>query len=533
MPRPAPCAAPGCAPSSHAILSEIVYDATGDDTGKEFVELYNPFGHSLPLAGARLEAGDGAGPGRWTVRWTGTASDSIAPGARFVIGGALVTPLPQAVIELALQNGPDAVRMVWPDGAVEVLGYGALAYAEYFCGAPAADVAGGQSLARVPDNADLGSNALDFRAATPTPGRPNVMAHDASVVPGMLAIDPPQPDAGVAATLTAAIANSGTDAIAAGDAAVEVSEPGQPLGAAPAPTLAAGETARVVVTLPALAAGAYLLRAHVAWAADERPDDDVDSVRVRVGPGPLAVTEIQFHPTHGEGEWVEVMNRSGAPLDPSQFTLADRSGAPGIPAATALLPPESLGVFVSDRPAWLTRFPLADTARVWAVHPWDPLNNSNGDDGIADMVIVRERDGTPDQRVSFSATGVPAGVPLELREGVWQPARDPLGTPLALPPPLPPMARHFDLHPRRVAPGGTIACAWSLPWPASCVVDVYDLAGRRVARPFVLDAGARGEQSVSLAGIEPGTYVATLRARGPSGAQLVESRALRIEGRAP
>ena len=50
------------------------------------------------------------------------------------------------------------------------------------CGTPAPDVAPGQSLARVPDDADLGGNALDFRAAEPSPGRANrplIPAHDA------------------------------------------------------------------------------------------------------------------------------------------------------------------------------------------------------------------------------------------------------------------------------------------------------------------------------------------------------------------
>src|SRR5881409_2055023 len=121
-----------CSPAGHPIVAEVFYDATGDDTGLEFVELYNPTDVALPLAGARLEAGDGAGPGRWTLRWTAAAGDSLLPSGRFVIGGVRVSPAPNAVVELGLQNGPDAVRLSWPDGATEVVGYGALADPEYF-----------------------------------------------------------------------------------------------------------------------------------------------------------------------------------------------------------------------------------------------------------------------------------------------------------------------------------------------------------------------------------------------------------------
>src|SRR5437879_3431124 len=125
-----------CSPPARPIVSEVYHDATGDDTGWEFVELYNPLAAAYPLSGLRLQAGDGAGPGRWTLRWTGASTDSVRAGARFVIGGAKVTPAPDALVTLDLQNGPDAMRLLWPDGGAEVVGWGALAYAEYFCGEP-------------------------------------------------------------------------------------------------------------------------------------------------------------------------------------------------------------------------------------------------------------------------------------------------------------------------------------------------------------------------------------------------------------
>src|SRR5439155_1326536 len=81
-----------------------------------------------------------------------------------------------------------------------------------------------------------------------------------------------------------------------------------------------------------------------------------------------------------------------------------------------------------------------DSARVWQVKPWAALNNSNDSTGIADAVALREADGTPCERVPYSASGVPSGVPLELREGEWRPSRAPLGTPLAPPRTLAPLA---------------------------------------------------------------------------------------------
>jgi hypothetical protein len=83
---------------------------------------------------------------------------------------------------------------------------------------------------------------------------------------------------------------------------------------------------------------------------------------VRVGAGPLEITEIQFHPGAGEGEWVEVRNRDTQPLDLAGFTLSDRGTARGVPGAgREALAPESLAVLAQDRAALLSRF--ADSTR--------------------------------------------------------------------------------------------------------------------------------------------------------------------------
>jgi hypothetical protein len=530
-----------CAPARHPLIAEVLYDAPGDDTGFEFVELYNPTDASLPLAGARLEAGDGSAAARWSLRWTGNAGDSVPPRGRFVVGGAKVVPPPDATVTLELQNGPDAVRVVWPDGASEVVGYGAHEFAGYFCGAPAPDVPAGQSLARVPDAADLGSNALDFRAAAPSPGRANQPQRDLALLAGSLALAPERPEAGAAARLAGRVENRGATAVAAGEAglgAVATADGTATPVLAEALTvaLAPGDTAGFSGTV-SLAAGKWRLRVAVALPGDEATENDADSLLVRAGPGPLELTEIQFHPAAGEGEWVEVRNRSGQPLDLAGFTLSDRGTARGVPAlGEGALAPESLAVLAQTRAALLAAFPGLDARRVWSASPWSSLNNSDDSSGVADAVVLREGDGTLCQRVEYSAAGLAAGVPLEWRDGGWWPASDPAGTPLAPPRGLPALARRFECAPRRLREGGTARLAWDLPWPRARVrLDLYDLAGRRVARPLAeFAAPARGERAWSAAGVPSGLYVALARARPEGGGDgIVERGALRIEGSAP
>ena len=526
---------PPCAPSARAIISEILYDAAGDDTGHEFVELYNPGPAPIALAGLRLEAGDGAGPGRWTLRWTGTGADSIAAGARFVIGGALVPGPPDVVITLALQNGPDAVRLVWPDGAIEVVGYGTLADSEYFCGEPAVDVPAGQSLARIPDDAEQGSNALDFAPAEPSPGRPNQVTRDAAIVRGSIALDPPQPEVRAAARLSAVLVNRGIAALGPGEVAIAAFVDGAPVAAGAAGALGAGDCARATLDLPPLAAGLHALVLRALLAGDERPANDADSMLARVGAGPLQITEIQFHPASGEGEWVEVRARGPEPVALSDFTLSDRGDhAAALPGDLPALEPDSLALLVQDRAALLGRYAALDPARVIEVSPWAALNNSDDAGGVADVVTLRGPGGTPCDRVPYSARGIPAGVPLELGVSGWGADSDPAGTPLAPPRGGPAANARFDLGPRRVRAGELPRLAWALPWPrAQLGLEIFDLSGRRVARlPDVL-VGARGARRIdALPG--PGLYLVAIVARSEDGAGVIRAtRALRIEGRGP
>lgn len=527
-----------CAPPGRPYLAELLYDPDGADTGYEFVELLNPLPSPVSLAGLELETGDGAGPDRWTLRWTGADGDTIAAHGRFVIGGAGVVPVPDAIVTLSVQNGPDAIRLVWPDGAIERLGYGELEFIEYACGAPAVDAPSGMSLARIPDDAAFGSNALDFRAAPPTPGRANQPGRDAALEPGSLVLTPARPEPGTTATLSARVRNAGRGELAAGSVTLVVAADGVPEAGATLGAIGEGEVQETTLEVGPLPPGRHVLRVAVVLENDEAPANDRDTLVVRVGAGPLLVREIQYHPDSGEGEWIECLNASGAPLDPGVFRIGDRSGTLGAPRDPAApLAPESLIVFVQRAAEFSTRFPSLDPARVIEVAPWPALNNSDDATGIADEVRIVEPGGTLSDLVAYRAAGVPNGVPIERRGDAWWPSLAAEGTPLA-PPVLPaPIAGSFSLAPRRFAhPGLEARIVWDLPWPAAAAtLEFYDLAGRRVARPFVdLPVPARGERGVALGALEPGLYVAAFQVRpNPGGDVLVATQPLRIEGAAP
>ncbi|MFI5316672.1 MAG: lamin tail domain-containing protein [Myxococcota bacterium] len=154
-------------------ISELLYDATGADNGKVFVELWGAPGTSLE--GYTIEGVNGADG---AVGPTLTLSGAIPADGFFVVADTDGTSSQVANVDLTLnfdfQNGPDSIVLRNQLGAVlDSLGYGVFGATDIFAGEghPAPGAAAGQSLARVFANRDTNDNAADFVLLdVPTPG---------------------------------------------------------------------------------------------------------------------------------------------------------------------------------------------------------------------------------------------------------------------------------------------------------------------------------------------------------------------------
>jgi MYXO-CTERM domain-containing protein len=183
----------GLAARAHAVvLSEVLYDATGSDNGKVFVELYGAPG--TVLDGWKLEGVNGADG---AVGPTLTLSGTIPSDGFFVVADTDGTSTQVANADLTLnfdfQNGPDSVALRDAFGnLLDALGYGEFAATDVFAGEghPAPGAAAGQSLARVFANRDTNDNLADFGLLdVPTPGGgPLTVPEPASALPAALVI---------------------------------------------------------------------------------------------------------------------------------------------------------------------------------------------------------------------------------------------------------------------------------------------------------------------------------------------------------
>ncbi|MCL4684209.1 PEP-CTERM sorting domain-containing protein [Myxococcota bacterium] len=164
---------PGLSAEALPLLSEVYYDAVGSDDGQSFVELFGVPGTVLDEL--RIEVVNGA---NGAVVATLPLSGVIGPTGLFVVAdrfsdGGTAVPVFDQLLNFDIQNGPDSVVLVGPDGVLDALGFGAFESGEIFAGegtaAPA--VPAGSSLARVFANVDTDDNALDFvELLAPTPG---------------------------------------------------------------------------------------------------------------------------------------------------------------------------------------------------------------------------------------------------------------------------------------------------------------------------------------------------------------------------
>ncbi|HIP96519.1 MAG TPA: hypothetical protein EYH32_04805, partial [Anaerolineae bacterium] len=175
--------------ANHLLISEVLYNPTGDDAGKEWVELYNPTSVTVNLAGFRL--GDAVNSGDYERLYQFPDGAQIGPGQTLVIaqtatGFRSFGYSTQAAPDYELSNTdptiPDLSPTNWGDGdftlgnsgdevllldtsgtAVDVVVYGTGSYPGVAPFTGLASVYSDDSLERWPANRDSDDCARDFR----------------------------------------------------------------------------------------------------------------------------------------------------------------------------------------------------------------------------------------------------------------------------------------------------------------------------------------------------------------------------------
>ena len=478
-------------------INELYYDHPGLDSGFEFIELFNSASLPASLSGYALEFHNGAGEG-WDRLWTAGSGDSIPAGRPFVIGGDAVRPVPDVIAGWSLQNGPDAIRLVYLDTAADLVGYGNLEDLLYLEGESAPAVEPGQSLARIPDGSDTDNNKRDFQPAGPSPGALNMPGNDLSIRPGdgipsAAALEP-----GAAEQIRFSLANRGTWEAPAGRAEVQLwdsTAAGSRLDQiVPAPALPSGSAATVTLIV-LFTEGVHFLTGRVFYPPDERPGNNSCRLLRRAGSPLLLVSEIMIDPPGACPQYLELYNAGPEAVDIKHYHLRDSGGEfASITGQSFELGSMSYLVITQDVGDLLGYFPYLAPGRVVEVEgPW-PYFNRSGSGGFADSVCLADA-----YRIPVSGVDYPPqpsshrGRSLERvdlfassRQPVWVVSRAPGGGSPGQPNEAslfepPPESMTLSPNPFSPAAGENLVIAVSPGGPvARIAVSVFDLSGRRI-----------------------------------------------------
>jgi hypothetical protein len=527
-----------------AVINEVLYDPEGSDAGLEFVEIMNCGHAGVLLTGWVLETGNGANPDDWTVEWIGGDLAYLGVGEILLIGEAAVSPPPDHVTPLDLQNGPDGVRLTDGERVVDTVGWGEPLFSEYYEGSPATDVPSGCSLARSPDCFDHDDNARDLVAApSPTPGARNALTLD-------LAIDVHDAwrvvaDVSAPVVVRSTVRNVGSSTAHAFTVALHIDGSAEPTTAvSPDGPLAPRDTLALPLEWAVPTAGYHVAAARVSLSNDENPVNDVDLTTVAVGaPGTvLALNEILHSPTEGATEWVELVNTSGDTFDADGWFLGDDVEAFAIEVeheGGARLAPGAY-LIVAREPALLGD---ACPGPVVSTGGWEALSAD-------DTIVLLDRHGTPIDLVRYERSwGGARGVSLE-RVRPDMPANDPNnwgssvapsgstpGRPNSIYLPERPAHGSLGVLPNPFSPDGDgiddrTVVRFDLPVArATARLSVFDLRGRRRATLLDHEAVASRTQLIWDGGgadgeiLPTGLYVLFLEAISAREGVLVEAKA--------
>ncbi len=520
---------------SRIVINEILYDPKGADDGYEFVEIVNISEMPICLEGWFIESGNGNYPDRWRVEWVGSKSDTVFPGQFIVIGERLVTPTPNFVRDLDLQNGPDACRIRSSDGETDVVGWGAIDYECYYETSPAIDVPSGESLGRYRDGIDTDCNRDDFTSfASPSPGDYNYPPFDLkfeSLSVTKLSASPSQLPRAIAS-----IANVGSRSFGSGahlflfmpGSIVEdmLSDDIEPLG-----------KVDLIIDMPVVPPGRHLLKGIVVHNLDRWNSNDTLTTSFVIEPPPIVINEIMFCPPRNQCEWVELFCRDG-PVDLVGWTIEESNRKRSEITSSGLeITSGEFIVIVENLEAFNANYGDSALKVVKPVKSWQALNDEDGPSGIADYIVIRDGFGTLIDSVAYCETWARCGTSIE-RISADQSSTDPAnwsphyGTRSGSPGKINSVsAFHFDsrgilsISPRIFNPDkdgskGLLSVKINLPEPSQVWLKIHDLNGYEIVKLIdgAIVQSARitfwdGKDKQGRA-VPPGVYIINLRAGG-------------------
>ncbi|GJQ21407.1 MAG: hypothetical protein HBSIN02_17620 [Bacteroidia bacterium] len=378
-------------PRGAVVVNEIMYAPGGDEP--EWVEVYNTTSADISVRDWRIS------DSRIGVRALLTPSDIFLPplshaiiakdSSFFLVHDSVTVPVMTAGFSALNNTTPDAVVLFDERGVtMDSVWY-----------EPSWGGSGGRSLERIDvygPSADRGNwrTSEDFQGSTP--GRSNSVAiaeYDLTLY--SLEV--------FRSTIAIQVLNSGRRSIEAFDVALTMAD-GKEVALLRAETsLPRGGIVLFTYEWTDSPPGTTVLYASILFEDDERPENNIDSVRFfrEFKRGAMVINEIMFEPPAGVSEWVEIHNPGTRVVDVMGWRLADAPAPSGSQNTTTIqvpwsIPPGGYGVLAADSTI-LHQFPDLAVDALFIANRSGGLGLGN--DG--DSVILQDPAGTTIDSVAY------------------------------------------------------------------------------------------------------------------------------------
>jgi hypothetical protein len=154
------------------LVNEILTTGAGNETGFEWVEIYNPNSCAKSFGSYKLvyRSADRATDG---TLFNGATSSLTVPAGGYALIGSATVPSTDGALANGIKDTGGAVGIVFGTTRIDTVGWGTATVGNSETKAAAAPPEA-QSIARSPNGRDTNNNSTDFKIATsPTPGAAN------------------------------------------------------------------------------------------------------------------------------------------------------------------------------------------------------------------------------------------------------------------------------------------------------------------------------------------------------------------------
>jgi len=288
------------------VINEVMYDPVGDDTGNEWLELYNNGTSDAELEGCRIQVGGAVFSDVFVF------PHYILRAGRYLLIGEYKIQQAVYVAELEMQNGGDAtdgVRFISADESyTDTVLYdspnvnnlpleGAIAQDNF-----APDVVAGNSLARKVNGLDTDNCAEDFKSEShPSPGYPNPAEVDYALENCSLITDD------YTYTFQADIINNSIGDSGNQEITLQITLNSSVLYSSPIEPLPPGTSQAFSTALALNEYSVGLLRAELMIPNDVNPDDNIWSMTLgTLEQTGICLNEVLYNPATDNQEWIEL-----------------------------------------------------------------------------------------------------------------------------------------------------------------------------------------------------------------------------------